>query len=153
MSINPDWVKWCTQSLNIHFKDLLEGCGYIHFEGRRRPSEEKVPRLEIRYDGPDFEEISNKCWEARVQVNILIVAKRDDRQVYSLETIKGKVALALDKCVHVYRYGETDNPLLDCLHSKGKIIISNFTSKDEDQPDQLLLSTLEREFLITLKGE
>jgi hypothetical protein len=134
----------------------LNATAEVYVEGRKRKDPEPQPRFEIRIDGPQFDEVSNKCWFLTVEINILIVTSRDERDTYNHQKVVGECVAAFTDDILVKKYGSEDGDdesLIGCFTErsdpKEKVVVSNFGVIEPT--NRLIMSTAEGHYQMCLK--
>jgi hypothetical protein len=148
MAYPPQLPRWLLQSIIHHFKAQLSPT-HVHVEGRNRPKNDPLPRFEIRYDGPDTEEISNNYFRSVLEINILVLSNRDDLKPYTHPDLIGVAIEAFDAPITFRRHTDGDE-IIDCDSNHGQIIATGFTLIE--QTGNLLGSTVESIYEIYFNG-
>lgn len=156
--IDPDWIRWISQSVIIHFKTKTSPI-FMYVEGRLRPDPEPEPRFELRLDGPYFDQVSNGCWDIDVEINLLITSFRDETDAYKHDRLKGIAAAAFTDQIGVFKYGnginDNKNVMLGCLIERSgereKIVVSNFGLIEPT--NRLIQSTVEAHYRMSFINE
>lgn len=154
MIFDPNWVRWIKASFAKHF-DTNKDDTFLHVEGFERATEGKSDWLELRMDGPYLKEHTKGEWLLETEFNILICVMMNASNAYRMETLTGRVAGICEKCIPVYKYGDTDADDQSLLgyctlqpREKEKVIVSNF---GQVRPDtKLLQSSVEAHYKMHL---
>jgi hypothetical protein len=132
--VDPNWIRWIVSSLNKHFNDALTAAGLPLFvEGPDRRTDKLQDYAEFRYSGPRFLELSKGYWQVDVDIDILVVSKTNDINIYTPEVGVGNVLAAFTNDVAVFQFGtgpgDDPNAQLGCLRlvpPNGGLTVNNF---------------------------
>jgi len=116
MSFNNNWPRWIFASCCKHF-DANKGTNELHIESQRRKTNTNTSHIELRFDGPRFEEQSNNFFYTHIELNVLIHVLADMSDLHKIHRIAGEVA-AIFTGIKLYRYGSgvgDDDQLFGCL--------------------------------------
>jgi hypothetical protein len=132
--VDPNWPRWIAASLARHFDAELTLAGLpMYLEGQDRRTDRLTDYAEFRYTGPRITELSKDYWQLDVDVDVLVVSKTSDSNIYTPEAGVGVVLAAFTPDIPVFRYGKgpQDDPddQLGCLRmvpQTGGVLVTNF---------------------------
>lgn len=104
-------ARWMSASLFKSFNLACTGIVPVYVEGT--DVKEVGSYLEIRVDGPNFEQMTSTFWCLKLRVHVLIKHTHAD-DLYKVERLIGTVVNALPTSIAVYKYGD-DSSLVDCM--------------------------------------
>jgi hypothetical protein len=113
--MNPNWTRWIVASINKHFADIIKPDLDLYIEGTDRRTGQEQNYAELRHDGPRCTELSKGYWHIDVVVDILVVSKTNDQDIYTLERNLGLVQSAFTEDIPVFKYGDDPSDQLGCL--------------------------------------
>lgn len=117
--MNPNWQRWVVASFNKHFNDAITGNNpplFMYVEGTDRRTNEQQTYTELRVDGPYYTELSKGYWQLDVEVDILIMHKVGNVDLYAPQRAIGIVLAAFTTDIPVFMYGDgTDDDSLTQL--------------------------------------
>ena len=125
MSLNSNWSRWITASVNDHFasqsgivklEDWSSGDSDLPLIVRGQQFETDTDRMdlvELRLDGPDFAEVSINHYHAYIEVNTLIQSVISETDIYKMARSIGIVQACFTD-IPLYKYGDDDS-LFGCL--------------------------------------
>lgn len=125
---NANWQRWFKSSINKHFNDG-KGTAHLYIEGAQRGTREQSEWAELRIDGPNFTELSRNCWEAYVEINVLISCQKGGLNLYGYDTLCGRFTSLFVTNLGIYKYGpevQDDQSFFGCLSQIEKIQVSHF---------------------------
>lgn len=114
--MNPDWQRWITMSLNKAFNDSLSDADpplFLYIEGTNRRTNEQKTYAELRIDGPYYTELSKDYWQIDVDIDVLVMNKTNNEDMYAMQRAIGTVLAAFTTDIPVFMYGNgtDDNPM------------------------------------------
>lgn len=102
--MNPLLDFWIHKSISMVFRakmKVLEPSLIIFQEGQFRDTNKVSEHLELRVDGPYYQQKSPKIWRLRIEVNVLVVVNikndKPEYSVYRINKLTGEVASILDE--------------------------------------------------------
>lgn len=123
--MDPRWTRWIVASLNTWFTAHINIPLFI--SGTDRRTETLHDYAELRIDGPAYNELSKGYWRVDVTVDVLVVSKMNDRNIYSLEDDIASVCSAFNGPIPIYEYRDAPATTLDCLVSNpGATVVTMF---------------------------
>ena len=141
MPINPKWTRWAWASVLEHFIVALANNPNpdtdplpVFAEGQKRDTNDLKTFCEIRMDGPWFTEVSKDCWRIYGEVNALVSAHMDEKDMHILHRSVGEVTAAFTD-ISVYRFGDeaTDDDsfvwcwkLIQDMRARERVQVANF---------------------------
>lgn len=130
MPANPNWSRWIAASINKHFNDVLSASNLpLYIEGTDRRTDCIQDYAELRYTGPRFTELSRNYWQIDIDLDVLVVSKTNDANIYTPETEVGVVLAAFTEDIAVFTYGDDPNVQLGCFRlspDNPGVIVNNF---------------------------
>jgi hypothetical protein len=154
--MNTNWPRWLVSSIVTHFDQSLSYKTFV--EAEPRTTWEDKDFIEIRVDGPIFNQLDSSIWRAVLEVNILVQAAIDFQNLHKIHTMVGEVAVAFTTGIQLYKYGGGPQDsqahfgclsLLQNLQNREKLVISHF---GQIAPDRLLQhATVEGHFEVHLE--
>lgn len=139
MAADKNWPRWIFASLTKWFDDHRDGVD-LYVEGDDANTAALSDYIEFRMNGPVIEEHSKGWWCLDALVNILIVAKRNDRSTHTLQIIVGKVTAAFTTNIPVYKFGDGPDDdrevLLGCLTLVDTIEVTQLGQVSPDIKEQ-----------------
>jgi len=154
---NKNWPRWIFASVSKHFEAKRDGI-YIFVEGQIRDTKELDSWIEIRVDGPYTQQHGSNDFRLNIEINVLCVAKCDDKDFHRIHRITGIVGAAFTSEIFIFKNGDTvedDQSLIGCLvrrdDKKEAIVTSNFGLIDPDVP--IMQATVEGHYTAHLAGE
>lgn len=152
--MNNHWPRWIFASISKHFETSLSD-QKMFIEGEIRDTWEKKDFIELRVDGPYFQQFTKDNWRAKVEINILlqIVMTNDTHLIHRQTGLVGSVFTLIP----VYKYGngvDDDDSQIGCLtliqnaRSNELLVISHFGKIKPELP--LLQASVEGHFEIDL---
>ena len=154
MSIDPNWQKWICLSIQNHFAQSAHVIDWQTYLNNPDLYQDKVPlwvenpnydkssvdnSLEIRIGGPDFTQLSNKMWKARVTVNALLETEMDMNNLMFQQEFLGKIQEAFST-ISLRMYGPyvTDTQqFFGCLNLYGDIQTVDFSQEHAEEKRQI----------------
>lgn len=112
--MNPNWTRWIIASINKHFSDAVSPFD-LFIEGTDRRTALEHDYAELRRDGPEYCELSKGYWQIDITIDILVVNKLNDQDIYTLERNVGLVQSAFTTDIPVFEYGDSPLSQLGCL--------------------------------------
>jgi hypothetical protein len=117
--MNPAWILWIHASVNKWFGDVAQGAGLpFHVEGDgHEPIADRTDYVEIRCTGPVVQELSKGWFKLLVEINVFVVSRDDDKDVYKIYRNAGSMLAGFARAIPVFEFaeGDPDPPLLGCL--------------------------------------
>ena len=156
MSINPNWARWIFASVSKHFDDR-RGVLPLYIEGQHRATSKLKEYLELRMDGPTWNEASKGYFQGDIQINILVTAAMDEEDYHRPYRFAGQVQQAFTQTIPVFRFGdgpEDDQTFLGCLQllqnrsDRSFVELNWFGVIDQDY--QLVQATVEGHYRLTI---
>lgn len=155
--MDQNWPRWIVASIYKHFNDRRQGLptfveGSTHIENT-------PDYIEIRVDGPYILEQSRNYFQLDCEINILITAMRDEKDLYKLQRSEGIVIKAFKPPINIFKLGDGDDDdqsLLGCMtlvrsgDSREALRISRFGQMDVTKP--ILRSSVEGHYHLYLHG-
>lgn len=119
--MNSKWPLWIAASINKHFvTELGPDVAKVFVEGQHRGNDlAKSPELvEIRTDGPYYQQYPNRLWKLTYEINLLVTYALDDKNNYRVWELIGKCSEASSKLIRVFTYekGVTNPEFIGCLN-------------------------------------
>jgi len=158
-TINQNWPRWVFASISKHFDDNRKGLP-LFIEGQHRDTRTLKDFIELRLDGPQFTEVSHKCWRIYFEVNILVQSTMDESNYHRIHQNVGIVAAAFSD-IGLLRYGTgpgNDQEIWACARliqdtrKRQHLDIFHFGQIDKKAP--LMQATVEGHYEVTnLTGE
>ena len=146
--MNSLWSKYIVASINKHF-DTNRQSIKLFIEGSHRDTRETDCFMELRVDGPSFEELSNSCWRISVTINVLVQSQVSSSNMYDIQTVVGIAQAAFTNALNIYKYGGTgvnyDGSSLLCMQLTGPIKTINFGKVDVEV--EVMQSTVESTYV------
>jgi hypothetical protein len=148
--MNQHWARWIFASVCKHF-DAKRGTIPMFVEGQQRVTRSLQDFIELRLDGPDFNEASKDYWSAYVEINVMIQSSMVDTDFHRIHRTVGVVSAAFTSAIPIYKYGTA--PLIDtgaqigCLslvddkYNKERIKVRHFGQVNPDT--QLMQASVE----------
>jgi len=156
MSVNRHWARWIFASVSKHFDDRKELLP-LYIEGQHRATTKPQEYLELRMDGPKWNEASKGYFIGDVQINILITSALTEEDYHRPYRAAGQVQEACTQTIEVFRFGdgpEDDQSHLGCLQLKQDRAGQDFIELNWfgiiDTNDALVQATVEAHYCITL---
>ena len=156
MSINANWARWIFASVSKHFDDR-KGTLTLYIEGQHRATSKLKEYLELRMDGPTWNEASKDYFIGNIQINVLITVAMDEEDYHRPYSVAGQVQQAFTKTIDVFRFGDgpdDDGTYLGCLQLKQNRATGDFVELNWfgiiDTDDQLVQATVEGHYCLTL---
>lgn len=126
---NPNWPRWIFASTSKHFdtaaqanlaKDGVTADPILFYvEGNDRDLQSgALEYFEFRCDGPYFVEVSKDWWRVNIEINILVNAKRNNKDFHRIHTLCGLLVAAFTSNITIFKYGDgvvDDQSILTCL--------------------------------------
>lgn len=112
--MNLNWQRWITASLYKHFKDACDSASlFMYIEGTDRRTNEQRTYAELRVDGPYYTELSKGYWQIDVDIDVLVMDKTNNVDLYSMQRAIGNVLAAFTTDIPVFMYGAgtDDDPM------------------------------------------
>jgi hypothetical protein len=138
MSMDPNWTRWIHASLSEYFSKYFETMNVpFHVEGQDTQNQGTQDSVEFRWDGPYANEVSRKCWQLDIEVNMLVSSILGRTQSHHHKDLVGKAQAAYITDIPVYRYGEGSSDtqsILGCLKLRSddrEAIITSYFGKLE----------------------
>jgi hypothetical protein len=101
--MNTNWPRWIYASVANHFDTSLTDYA-VYVEGQHRDASSAPVLLEVRMDGPRFNETTKGIWEVYCELNILVQVTLDTVDAYKIHRVVGDV-VALITDIELYKYG------------------------------------------------
>lgn len=129
MGVNANWGRWIYASASKHFNDVAQsnlakdGISpqpiTFFVEGNDRdPLANVLEYFEFRCNGPFFEEVSKDWWRVHIEINLLVAAKRNDKDFHRIHALCGILVAAFTSSLTIFKYGDgvaDDQSVLTCL--------------------------------------
>lgn len=157
--MNENWPRWIFSSVTQHF-DVNLGDYDIFYEGQKRNAENyQTDLIEVRMDGPIFNQLGPTEWLAKIEVNLLAQSAIDDHDFHKIHKMVGVAATGFAVGISVLKYGDSiadDESLIGCLdliqdsRSREYLVVSHFGQLDPDK--QIMQATVEGHYEIQLTG-
>jgi hypothetical protein len=147
MSVNSSWPKWIWASVVKHFKASLASYN-VFVEGQDRATNTFEDWIEIRMDGPWFEEIAKDQWKVVIEINILISSVIRENNFYTLKDLEGAVLAAFTNSIAILKLGPLagdDGTQAGCLqiYTDFRRMLQDNQYGQIDVTQKLLQSTIE----------
>jgi len=157
--IKSKWQRYIAASINKHFVDnliLLDPTYKIFIEGQHRDDVLDQKIIEIRFDGPYWNEQSHDNWRGLIEINNLVQWKMDDVDNYEIWDTLGDVSRVMSMPIEIFTYDNPPIPIvsLGCLQrmdNKDDIMIHYFGQVEPSI--QLQQATCEAHYYIYLVGD
>ena len=122
--VPTEWGKWLRASINKHFS--VASSVHVHIEGMRRETHNKTEWIEIRLDGPIFQEHTHGQYQIDVEVNIAVCVVYSTN-AYRVSALMQEMAAAFTQVITIYKYGD-DGSVFDyiTLTPKGQSRVQEF---------------------------
>lgn len=119
--MNSKWPLWIAASINKHFSDELTPVVVrVFIEGQHRGNDlaKSLELVEVRTDGPYYQQYPNKLWKLTYEINLLATRVLDDKNNYKIWNLIGKCSEASSKVIRVFDYeeGNTTPKFIGCLN-------------------------------------
>jgi len=114
MPVNAEWDIWIQSSIVKHFIDNISGI-LVFSEGDKKSTKGVGQYCEVRLNGPEYTEFSHNYWRVTVDVNVIITAVKNNSNIYTMQMLTGLVASQFEDAICIYKYGGTDDSLLECM--------------------------------------
>lgn len=130
--INPNWARWILAGVSDHFDTAVDL--FLFVEGQERDTKDKKSFMELRLDGPWYNEVSKDYWKIYVEVNILIQTAMRVKDFHLHHTNIGLVGAGFTD-ISIFRCGngpDDDDSFLGCLkliqdeRKRERVVTSNF---------------------------
>jgi hypothetical protein len=120
LQINFLWSRWIWASINKHFLDN-KGPLPLYLEGDERTLQSEAEFYELRITGPSILQYQRGEFFLDVQINLLVQAHSDDRELYNIQDAIGYATRAFTNTICVYKFGnnhefDDDAELVGTLH-------------------------------------
>jgi hypothetical protein len=155
MSINANWARWIFASVSDHFNTRFPTVE-LYIEGQHRDTSKLKEYLELRMDGPTWNEASKGYFIGSIDINILVTVTVNEEEYHRPHQLAGEVQATFDKSIDVFKYGcnpQDDQSHLGCLSLKQNrsnrdfVELNQFGIIGTDVP--LMQSTVEGHYEIT----
>lgn len=129
--IDPNWARWILAGVSDHFDAVSLP---LFVEGQERNTKDQKSTMELRLDGPWYNEVSKNYWKIRVEINILIQTAMRVADFHLHHTNMGLVGAAFTD-ISIFRCGDgpaDDDSFLGCLkliqdeRKRERVVTSNF---------------------------
>lgn len=139
--LQANWTRWIFATLSKHFNDAAVAASVPMFiEGQDRGTALLPEYFEFRMNGPRCHEVSRDYWHLDIEINILVIQKRNEKTNHRIFDLCGVILAA---CVHdipAFKYGTglNDNPTesLGCLtlssHLDDNILVTHLGQLNPD---------------------
>lgn len=139
--MDPNWPRWIKASCRTWFDNQRQGITIFYSEDSERESRPS-DYSELRVNGPDISEHSKGCYTLDVEVNIIVVSIKNDKDADILERNVGIFINAFVD-INVFRFGDglnDDGSYVGCLvlDDKRPLEITNF---GQIQPETRMIQT------------
>jgi hypothetical protein len=118
MSVNNNWSRWIFASLCVWF-DNNRGSIPMYVEGDDANTADLADYIEFRMNGPLMEEFSKGSWRFDILINILVVSKRNDKSIHTMQSNIGTMQAAFATNIPIYKFGtgpdDDRTQLLGCM--------------------------------------
>lgn len=116
--MNKNWARWIAISVYKVFQAMADANNlHMFIEGQERKTQEHSKYFEIRIDGPQIKEISNRYFKLDFEINVLFSLHMSQVTMYEPQQLAGLLEQTMtDICI--YRYGDggdDDDTLLGTL--------------------------------------
>jgi hypothetical protein len=156
--INDKWQRYIAASINNHFMvqlGLLDPTIEVFIEGQHRTNVKSTKIVEIRFDGPYWQEQTRNDFYGLVEINNLSQWKMDDTDNYTIWDMIGKVSRVMTMCIPVFNYENPAIPLIQIgtlqrLDKKDDVQVHYFGQIDTI--DKIQQATCEAHYFIELTG-
>jgi len=155
MSINANWARWIFASVSKHFDDR-KGILPLYIEGQHRDTSKFKEYLELRMDGPSWDEASKGYFIGNIDINVLVTVAVNEEDYHRPHQIAGEVQAAFTKSIDVFKFGcniQDDQSYLGCLVLKQNRSNRDFVELNQfgiiGTDDPLMQSTVEAHYKIT----
>lgn len=102
--MTPSWTKWIILSLNDYTKTYF-GSDIFWIQGTEKAKNLPADRYEIRFLGPDINQVTSDETVIRLTVNCQVSTVKDTDNLEKHLMRVGKAQVYLAKCIGVYKYG------------------------------------------------
>lgn len=155
--MNAKWPLWIAASINRHFETELPSVK-IFYEGQHRDptNVDNDNFVELRFNGPYFEQQSPQLWKLKYHINFLCQVMINDTQMYDIWTVAGLVAKAMVETIPLFNYenGVTPSVQFGCLQRtevKNNDILIHYFGQVEPATKKLQ-ATVEAHYYTLLEG-
>lgn len=140
--MNPNWTRWIKASINDFMLNqdradasLKESPVPFFVEGQVRANERPNVWMEVRIDGPFYNQISRNFWEVVLEVNHVVSVLMDEEDLYVYDKVIGLAQGAYQNCIPVYKYGsgpdDDDTGLFELIRSERPLDTVQYGQVDE----------------------
>lgn len=152
--IHYAWIRWIVGSVNKHFDDRKSSYE-LYLEGDERTMQEEAEFAELRMDGPFILIPQKGLYYLDVEVNVLVQAHPDAKELYNIHRLTGVFARAFENTLNIYAFGDEpidDDTLIGCMHLqrslKETVDINNYGIIKEDT--RLMQATIEGHYRLEI---
>lgn len=156
MSVNRNWARWIFASVSKHFDDRKENLP-LYIEGQHRATSKLKEYLELRMDGPTWNEASKGYFIGVVQINVLLTSALNEEDYHRPYRIAGQVQEAFTQTIEVFKFGDgpdDDQSKFGCLQLKQNRSNGDFVELNWfgiiDTDDPLVQATVEAHYCLTI---
>jgi hypothetical protein len=119
MMAEKDWPRYVIASIGYYLKPILTNQNWPSLldgiEERTDAFIQSTNRAELRITGPFIKQLSNRYWQAFVDINVLLSSRFDGpaKNAYDLTACAGVLEAALDQPIPVWNYGGQPGDFVD----------------------------------------
>lgn len=109
-AVPEQWYLWIYASVRKFFVDQI-GTDLMHVEGEPRKTSSEDEYFELRIDGPIIAEHAKNDFQIFVEINILIMTRMSDHDVFKHAKMVGKCVAFFGSVIDLYKLGDpNDDP-------------------------------------------
>lgn len=130
--LKEHWPRWTWATMTKHFEKYKKTWQY-YIEGHDYPREKVEDKIEFRMDGPFSTNIAKNQYKVEIEINILVISMKDDKDAHKMQRIVGSIFSGFLDNLPVYKLGSgemDDQSVWGCYQLKGgnreKVVISHF---------------------------
>jgi hypothetical protein len=143
--VDPNLVRWLVSSILLYFGNGITIP--VFNEGHNRRTDDLKDYCEVRYTGPRIIELSHRYWDIQLDVDVLVVNKTNDKDLYTLERNVGQVLSLFNTDIAVMKYGDDPNIQVGCFRC-GPVTVNHFG--EIKHPHRLRQASLEATYQLNL---
>lgn len=102
--IPTQWDRWIYSSVVKHFNARRAGI-HMFVEGFDRDTAGKIEFLDLRIDGPFYDETSNGEFTVKCEINVLCTVV-ETANAYRVHEVTGIIAAAFTNCIALLKLGD-----------------------------------------------
>lgn len=151
VTLRDNWTRWTVAAFFKAAKEVEISQYPVYFEGDEKTTRLERNFVEVRLDGPDFEEVSKDYYRLDVVLNLLVNSKLDPNDVYAISRVVGQYQRAFANNIQVYKVGTgvaDDGSWFGCYQIQSKIEQNKFGVVSKDSRVEQI--TLEASYRLSL---